>query len=66
MWILKGVINGTFFQEVWQTQDGAIARRESRLKDKRVKDTESATGFRTVPQLGWTAIVRKREARNAA
>lgn len=60
-WILQYNLNGDYKVVKWNTQAGAIADRERLLKPRRIKDSESVTGFRMVWPIGWTAIRRARE-----
>lgn len=60
-WLLQYSLNGEYKTTKWQTQEGAIADRERLLRPRRVKDSESVTGFRMISPMGWTAIRRVRE-----
>lgn len=60
-WLLQYSLNGEYKTAKWQTMEGAMADRERLLKPRRVKDSESFTGWRMVWPIGWTAIRRVRE-----
>jgi hypothetical protein len=57
-WLLQSNLDGAYKVAKWNTQEGAIADRERLLKPRRIKDSESPTGFRTIVPIGWTAIKR--------
>jgi hypothetical protein len=60
-WILQTNLNGEYNVTKWNTYEGAIADRERLLRTRRIKDSDSPTGFRTIIPIGWTAIRRARE-----
>lgn len=56
MWLLQISLDGAYSTSKWQTQEGAIADRERQLRPRRIKDSDSPTGYRTITPNGWTAI----------
>ena len=56
MWLFRYTLNGQYKQEKWQTQEGAIARRDALLRSRRVRQHDSS--YKVIAQTGWTAITR--------
>lgn len=60
-WLLQVSLDGNYKTSTWLSYEGAVADRERQLKPRRIKDSESPTGFRTIHPMGWTAIRRVQE-----